>query len=651
MGWSTLPYPTISHLSQLARTKCRLDFKACFARALVSAVPRSQDTGSSPCQFAARLPCVCFGHCRSLESAYAAYKNPSTTLCVIQRLPPTIIMSAIPGTLAEYDMILSISEAAIDAQLAVLFNTPNPTNFDVNLIPNVMKLGYISYNQKTGKYQPSKVGVTANIQCPTVEITDLGDGATKWRSIRLVIHMDSGSLTYWDVSGSDPELDHLDVSGWTVSWVAQLGSRDIQNIEEEAMHPGAKKAIDNVFKEVPHEDYLVSSLFCLFESTRVANSFSLKDQNGNQVKSDSVAGAFLNSLIITYKNLDPTQYPYVLGYGISQKIPRPVTGTPLFCPSKFYFSTTPYTGDGSQATLNFCMVNGNDHSSNDPLVDPEQNPSAGVFSEPFVYTTRAVNLKSDGTFAVSDILFYTHWLKPTILDPFVNVGKKLSNNAKSTNYEVKYSSGRGTADSSTYQSWSSDWIESGNWFTGKHEHKFSGNSSVTIDWSSVLQSRPQGDIPVSQKRDLNVNVKGTIYNRMDLRQPTLFGHLDEGYVDATTDWDFSLLIQSANDGKWSVTRTTWNVPGTTTQGKHLTVWAYLEAALALFSGDVLNLLTVLLAGMGSLPDDTFDGIGSQLQSISTALIMPAGDVYTFLGLDCDGEGNLYSHIKYKTIIS
>jgi hypothetical protein len=50
------------------------------------------------------------------------------------------------------------------------------------------------------------------------------------------------------------------------------------------MHPGAKKAIETAFQEVPHEDYLVSSLFCLFESTQVANSFKLTDKNGDPVK-------------------------------------------------------------------------------------------------------------------------------------------------------------------------------------------------------------------------------------------------------------------------------------------------------------------------------------------------------------------------------
>ncbi|KDQ59174.1 hypothetical protein JAAARDRAFT_78014 [Jaapia argillacea MUCL 33604] len=564
-------------------------------------------------------------------------------------------MTATAGTLSEYDMILSISEQAINDQFLVLFNTPNPTDPDddgddiPNLIPNVMKLGYLTRN-KQGKIVPSKVGVTAEIDSPTVELTKVGDGGVDYRSLRLTIHMTSGTLTYWDVSGEEPELDNLPVDGWTVSWVAQIGSRDIQDIEEEAMHPNAKQAIQDALKEVAHEDYLVSSLFCLFESTRVANSFKLTDENGIDVQSDTQAGAFLNSLIITYKNIDKTQYPYVLGYGVTQKIPHPVTGTPAFRPSKFIFSTTPSKeDDGSQASLNFCMINANDHNLSDPLLDPQQNPSAGVFSPPYVYQTRAKNLKCDGVFAASDALFFRQWLEPTIVTPF-DIGPQMANKNDCKLQSPTITGGTGSNSASRSSSWMGDWVEKGSWWQGYHDHRFSGNSSVNIKYRSVLQDQPSGDIPAGRKRNLTIDVTGVVYNKLELRQPTIFGHLDEGYVDATTNWDFQLVVTSAETGKWSVTRQTWNVPGTTTQGKHLTAWAWLDFVMDLFNGNITGLLDTLLSQLGDLPPANFDGVDSQLSSISTAIVMPAGDVYTYLGLDCDDSGNLFSHIKYKTIL-
>jgi hypothetical protein len=128
-----------------------------------------------------------------------------------------------------------------------------------------------------------------------------------------------------DESTSPPTvtLEQADISGWTISWVAQLGKRDIQDLEEglrlifflvilsikqiltEAiMHPDAKKAIEIFLQnanantdsddsdseaDVPNEDYLVSSLFCLFESTTVTNSFKITDKGGKDMKDRSVA--------------------------------------------------------------------------------------------------------------------------------------------------------------------------------------------------------------------------------------------------------------------------------------------------------------------------------------------------------------------------
>jgi hypothetical protein len=117
-------------------------------------------------------------------------------------------------------------------------------------------------------------------------------------------------------------LEQANIDGCTISWVAQLGKRDIQDLEEglrlifhlvvlsikqnltEAMHPDAKKAIEKFLKDakantdgddsdseadVPDEDYLVSSLFCLFESTTVTNSFQMTDKDGNNMEDRSVA--------------------------------------------------------------------------------------------------------------------------------------------------------------------------------------------------------------------------------------------------------------------------------------------------------------------------------------------------------------------------
>ena len=64
------------------------------------------------------------------------------------------------------------------------------------------------------------------------------------------------------------------------------------------MHPAAKTAIKRFLQDakansdkanVPHEDYLVCSLFCLFERTTITNSFQMKNKDGNNISDEYVA--------------------------------------------------------------------------------------------------------------------------------------------------------------------------------------------------------------------------------------------------------------------------------------------------------------------------------------------------------------------------
>lgn len=42
------------------------------------------------------------------------------------------------------------------------------------------------------------------------------------------------------------------------------------------------------------------------------------------------------------------------------------------------------------------------------------------------------------------------------------------------------------------------------------------------------------------------------------------------------------------------------------------------------------------------------GMDSILGELKNAVIMPAGQVVTFAGLDCDDQGHIYSHVDYMT---
>lgn len=165
----------------------------------------------------------------------------------------------------------------------------------------------------------------------------------------------------------------------------------------------------------------------------------------------AIVEAFITHISVTFR--DTGKYPWVLGYGIAVKpIADPRPGSPMFLPSRFWLSTTPAEAvDGSwvdpdDATLNFCIINSDVHDES--KVDPARNWYAGILPEPFNVTTKATNLHTDGTFAMSNNMFFNHWIKPVIFDPF-NTAEYIGHGRSPT---IK--GGEGDRTSSKSQDWS-----------------------------------------------------------------------------------------------------------------------------------------------------------------------------------------------------
>jgi hypothetical protein len=68
----------------------------------------------------------------------------------------TAMPSATAGTIAEYDMILSISKDAIEAQFLLLYNTPSDPNDEDSerLISKNLKLGYKFVDRFSKRFHP-----------------------------------------------------------------------------------------------------------------------------------------------------------------------------------------------------------------------------------------------------------------------------------------------------------------------------------------------------------------------------------------------------------------------------------------------------------------------------------------------------------------
>ncbi|KAJ7042242.1 hypothetical protein C8F04DRAFT_1176402 [Mycena alexandri] len=573
-------------------------------------------------------------------------------------------MSPTKGTLYEYDMMLAITQDTINRQFKVLFDTDNPLNYDEKLIPHDMKLGYLKYDKKTKTWVESKEGVTATIECPTVDLVDCGTTTDQYRSVRIKIKMSKATLSYYN----EGTLEEEDLGGHSVSWIAHIGQRNVQDLQKEAMTTDAKKAIEDALKvhkdKLPNEVFLVTSIFCLFESTQVANSFKFTDATGKDIADAAIASTFLIKLQQTYARLDKKDHPWVLGYGISVDIPKKEAGTPLFYPSKFWFSTTPLANDPGNSTLNYCIIDNGFHDEN--LVDPTKNLMAGVMTsndKTFVDLTRASNLKSDGVMGFSKTQYINRWIVPEILDQCTWATELTYRKDKSNDDRPKRGTHKVTMDEENRKAhrkdeWDGDWvIYSEPYLVGNVDEppdaggqplrveyiawseKISGSSTVDVEYWSVLQDE-SGSIPIDKKR--LVHLKMTVHIKLETQ--ILYGETFKAkynYVE-TFDWNGTFHISTGTDGRWTMAPEPSEA--TVRDGKLLSG----GRTMVLSGGPTFSAIGDPLSSFQLRFKEKY--ISPTLKTIDLCVVMPAGNVFTFLGLDSDDTGNIYTHIKYKTTL-
>jgi hypothetical protein len=187
---------------------------------------------------------------------------------------------------------------------------------------------------------------------------------------------------------------------------------DILNLANDPNHPVVlPEKTKEKFKEladitakpqaVDSRTFLASSIFCLFQSTQIANSFKLTNGEGVTLKVEdfqtiNTFSKTISTYFTTMKNsgLPTTQNPFILGYAITQKIPQlsDVTGpgtkdkpapttdkTPkYFIPRRYDISVTPPPGGfGVPGSINFCLQTYRDDEKEQVNVDIIKTPNVG----------------------------------------------------------------------------------------------------------------------------------------------------------------------------------------------------------------------------------------------------------------------------------
>ncbi|KAJ7241144.1 hypothetical protein C8J57DRAFT_1477966 [Mycena rebaudengoi] len=170
-----------------------------------------------------------------------------------------------------YPVVVYVARAvyATTTESELLPDTPDSKNPDQNIINPLVKMGYqLQKNPFTVAMEPSRVA-TAWIDPPYLEI---GSTTAQYHSARFNIPLKCG----WVDISSNGSILQCFVADWIMSWMVDLGSEAIGDIEEEILHPEAKKMVKDALQGMPSTAFLISSAFCLFENDRIVNSFHIR---------------------------------------------------------------------------------------------------------------------------------------------------------------------------------------------------------------------------------------------------------------------------------------------------------------------------------------------------------------------------------------
>ncbi|CAG7561990.1 unnamed protein product [Fusarium equiseti] len=385
------------------------------------------------------------------------------------------------GTIAGFDIALSISEEAVNAQLLKLYNTriekdeplPPPTEIErfgplppsEHLINHRMSVHFRNEKQsaKQGKPVSRLDGIDGYIQCPRlrfrppVDTPDQSDALRKYReaSVEITFIKDEQGndsvLKYFDPE-SPGDLEDLTLTGKTMSWAVNVAQENVGNMLQdliegsEAVNPATKK----LRNYVDHRVFTVAAIYCLFDKQLVQQSFALVDENRNVIESPAEV-EMRKMLALYYTQMQGVvnktharipDFPFSLGYSISQEIAKledvsPETAAamsknkPYFVPKQFALTVTP--GDGleqryltTSGTLNFCMLTHRNSTSDEAVKIDPSDFNAGIIRRNFFDITKTLGKTKDsqgmtqghdGIMAFSKELVLEKWL-PELMEGF-----------------------------------------------------------------------------------------------------------------------------------------------------------------------------------------------------------------------------------------
>lgn len=545
----------------------------------------------------------------------------------------------------DYDMVVSVTEDTINAQLTHLVKTGtiNPEFVLVQEIENdayVYKLAQSVTEVPVDASGDPTASYIDGLIVPQVQISQSGTDIT------LVLAFRGGTAYFWSGNGPMAQLTKFDMTGWSYGIDVDL---DLVGIEKDDI--GKKIAVpDNVQAQLSgfmDNMFSISSLFMDFESTDLVRF--------NPVHSDagSSGDPGLQQLVLFMnfylKNLQAQGNPYVLGYAIS---PGPSTSYP---PGKQVPDQLAPVG------ATYTMYHDPDHQglSNLNFVLATKGGHNAVTSTPGNFDTNWFN----PTEQCDAKMIYSHscLVEPFILQPFFeqlqsSVWGDPADSDSGVHSQLDDLNAGGTYAAGCASTPSGMSYTISNVTTG--DQQYVNTFSATLTTTAVPA---QGDDPPSSSAVIQLAGHLSFYKQVSKNMGFCTA---TAYATQSQDWSATVQIDTAKDASGLPTLAITHSALTTSASSQdsgrnqcADAWDIIGKILdGILSGFTLGLST--LAGDGGPLDSVFDlqipGLGSLGDlfgtlgnTINPVVLLPAGNEFFFKNPAIDANANLSAELTYK----
>ncbi|EEU33900.1 uncharacterized protein NECHADRAFT_55608 [Fusarium vanettenii 77-13-4] len=213
--------------------------------------------------------------------------------------------------------------------------------------------------------------------------------------------------------------------------------------QQQSQHTLVADSVIEKFTALSEQSYTVTTLFCLFQGKRIVNSFEFLNMQGaselgstKATEAANLISSYFKALSANPKSASTPNNPFVLGYGLTQKLEeipakdrKQAENVPYFIPRQFDLTVTKGDGEYSNGVINYCLLTHRpDEDPNRSVgeglrsIDYEKDVGAGFWdagNTPYK-RIRADGKASgaDGVMTFSREIFRDYWLSENFLSYF-----------------------------------------------------------------------------------------------------------------------------------------------------------------------------------------------------------------------------------------